>query len=155
MRQARLGWRPAVALAALCLLAACSATFRNHGYMPPDEDLQGIIVGVDTRDTVASAIGRPGVAGIVDESGWYYIRSRYRNFAFYEPEEVDRQVLAISFDNAGTVSNIERFGLERGRVVSIERRVTTSNTQGISLLQQAFGNLGRFDPGDFLGGDGG
>ena len=73
-------FRLATALIALLVLASCSATFRNHGYIPPEEDLQNVIVGVDTRDTVASSVGRPGVEGILDESGWYYIRSRYRNF---------------------------------------------------------------------------
>lgn len=145
--------RLATALIALLVLASCSATFRNHGYIPPEEDLQNVIVGVDTRDTVASSVGRPGVQGILEESGWYYIRSRYRNYAWRAPEEIDRQVLAISFDDAGVVSNIETFGLERGRIVRLSRRVTTPNTQGVGFLRQAFGNLGRLNPGDFLGDD--
>lgn len=151
--QARRPLRLALCAVALVALAACGATFRNHGYIPPEEDLQNVIVGVDTRDTVASSIGRPGVSGILDDSGWYYIRSRYRNFAFFAPEEVDRQVLAISFDQGGVVTNIERFGLEQGRVVRLSRRVTTPNTQGVGFLRQAFGNLGRINPANLFGGN--
>ncbi len=147
------GLRLAVCGLLLAALGACSATFRNHGYIPEEEALRDVIVGVDTRDTVASSIGRPGVSGILDESGWYYIRSRYRNFAFFAPEEIDRQVLAVSFDQTGVVTNVERFGLERGRVVRLSRRVTTSNTEGIGLLRQAFGNLGNFNPADFFNDD--
>jgi outer membrane protein assembly factor BamE (lipoprotein component of BamABCDE complex) len=141
-----------VLLFALCfaVVTGCTATFRDHGYIPPEEDLANVIVGVDTRDTVASSIGRPGVSGILSESGWYYIESRYRNFAWRAPEEIDRQVLAVSFDDAGVVTNIERFGLERGRVVRLSRRVTTENTQGVGFLRQAFGNLGRINPGDLF-----
>lgn len=146
-------WRLIVAMSLVATLTACSPTFRNHGYIPLDEDLQNLVVGVDTRDTVASAVGRPGVAGILDDTGWYYVRSRYRNFAYKVPEEIDRQVLAISFDDQGVVSNIERFGLERGRVVRLSRRVTTENTQGVGFLRQAFGNLGRINPGDLFGSD--
>lgn len=135
------------------VLASCSPTFRNHGYIPLDEDLQNLVVGVDTRDTVAASVGRPGVSGILDDSGWYYVRSRYRNYAYRVPEEIDRQVLAISFDQQGVVSNIEQFGLERGMVVRLSRRVTTENTQGVGFLRQAFGNLGRINPGDFFGSD--
>jgi outer membrane protein assembly factor BamE (lipoprotein component of BamABCDE complex) len=142
--------RLVMALACFLSAAACSSTYRNHGYMPVPEDLANIVVGVDTRDTVASSIGRPGVAGILDESGWYYIRSRYRQFAFRAPQEIDRQVLAISFSQRGVVSNIERFGLERGRVVRLSRRVTTENTQGVGFLRQAFGNIGRLDAGQIL-----
>jgi len=135
---------------AMTVLASCGATFRNHGYMPPEEELQNVVVGVDTRDTVASAIGRPGVSGILSESGWYYVRSRYRNFAWRAPEEIDREVLAISFDANGVVQNVETFGLERGQVVRLSRRVTTSNTQGVGFLRQAFGNLGRIATGDLF-----
>lgn len=153
-----MGWvvrclRPAIAGAVLIALAACSAIYRNHGYMPPEEDLEAILVGVDTRDTVASAVGRPGVSGILDASGWYYVRSRYRHFAYQAPEEIDREVLAITFDEQGVVRNIERFGLEQGRVVRLSRRVTTPNTQGVGFLRQAFGNLGRIDIGEALGGN--
>lgn len=146
-------WRLMAAMTLALVLVSCSPTFRNHGYIPLDEDLQNLVVGVDTRDTVAASVGRPGVSGILDESGWYYVRSRYRNYAYRVPEEIDRQVLAISFDEQGVVSNIEQFGLERGRVVRLSRRVTTENTQGVGFLRQAFGNLGRINPGDFFGSD--
>ena len=143
MRQMPTGFRLIMGLLCAGLIAGCSATFRNHGYIPNEEDLANLVVGVDTRDTVASSVGRPGVAGITDASGWYYVRSRFKTFAYRAPEEIDRQVLAISFDAGGTVTNIERFGLERGRVVRLSRRVTTENTRGIGFLRQAFGNLGR------------
>ena len=148
------GVRLVVAVFGIAALASCSPTFRNHGYIPLEEDLQNLVVGVDTRDTVASSVGRPGVAGVLDDSGWYYVRSRYRNYAYQPAVEVDRQILAISFDETGVVQNIERFGLERGQVVTLSRRVTTENTQGVGFLRQAFGNLGRISAGDFLGGDG-
>ena len=38
---------------AICILAlaGCSATYRNHGYIPTDEDLGQIQIGVDTKDS--------------------------------------------------------------------------------------------------------
>ncbi|MEM6596473.1 MAG: outer membrane protein assembly factor BamE [Pseudomonadota bacterium] len=150
MAPLRSALRLVVLVASCAMLAACAATFRNHGYMPPEEDLAAIVVGVDTRDSVEGTIGKPGVSGIADASGWYYVRSRIRNYAWQAPEEIDREVLAISFSPTGTVTNIERFGLEEGRVVRLSRRVTDSNTQGIGFLRQAFGNLGRFDAGTLL-----
>lgn len=154
MRRFGIGLRLTVGFLCLGLLVACGATYRNHGYIPPDDDLSNIVVGVDTRDTVASSIGRPGVSGILDASGWYYVRSRFRSFAYRAPEEIDREVLAISFDDRGTVTNLERFGLEDGRVIRLSRRVTTSNTQGVGFLRQAFGNLGRFNAADLFGDEG-
>ncbi len=138
----------AVALA--LALAACSATYRDHGHIPPQKALDAIMVGVDTRDTVRAAIGAPGTSGLLTNSAWYYVQSRFRQVGLKEPEEVDRQVVAISFDDKGLVENIEHFGLERGRVVVLSRRVTESNVKGIGFLKQLFGSVGRVDASNLL-----
>lgn len=139
-----------VVIAALLALTACAAQFRYHGYVPSDEQLDAVVVGRDTRTTVETILGPPGATGILAETGWYYVRSTYRNFAYQEPEEIDREVVAVSYDGDGVVTNVERFGLEDGQVVALSRRVTESNTQGVGFLRQLFGNLGRFDPGAFF-----
>ena len=56
----------------------------------------------------------------------------------------------MSFAENGQVTNIERFGLEDGRVVALNRRVTDSNTQGVGFLRQLFSNVGNLNPGSFL-----
>ena len=78
--------------------------------------------------------------------GYYYVRSRMRTFAFRAPDEIDRQVLAISFDSAGVVSNIETFGLEKGQVVPLTRRVSDSAVSNKTFLRQLLGNIGRIGP---------
>ncbi|KNG95487.1 outer membrane protein assembly factor BamE [Pseudaestuariivita atlantica] len=143
--------RIAVAALALVALSACTAQFRNHGYIPLEEDLSQIVVGIDTRDTVADIVGEPSTAGVLNESGFYYVRSRVRTFAYRRPEVVEREVLAISFDEAGVVTNIERFGLENGQVVPLARRVTKSNTADIGFIRRLLRNLGNFNAGDLLG----
>lgn len=142
--------RVIIVCVATLALTACSATYRHHGYVPPDEDLAQLTVGTDTRDTVASAVGRPTSLGVLDSGGWYYVQNQFRYFAFRAPEEIEREVLAISFDDTGTVSNIERFGLQDGRVVVLSRRVTDSNIGGIGFLRQLFGNIGNLSAGEFL-----
>jgi outer membrane protein assembly factor BamE (lipoprotein component of BamABCDE complex) len=141
-QRARLG----LAVLSLIWLTACTTLSRNHGYVPTDVDLAALKVGTDTRESVAEAVGAPGTSGLLADSGWYYVQSRWETYAYREPIEVDRQVVAISFTEGGVVSNIERFGLENGRVIALSRRVTESNAQGVSFLRQLFGNLGRIDP---------
>lgn len=134
---------------ALLALASCSPVFTYHGFVPTEEDLEEIEVGLDTRSTVASIIGKPGASGLLEESGWYYVRSEFEHAPVRGPQEIDRQVVAISFDDDDVVANIERFGLERGEVVVLSRRVTDSNIEGVSFLGQLFGssasaaNIGR------------
>ncbi len=135
------------------LLAGCATLEDRHGYIPDAASLNDVEVGRDTKETVSRILGTPGTEGIVDDRGWYYVRSDYERFLWRAPVEVDREVLAVTFDEADRVSNIERFGLQDGQVVALERRVTDSNTQGISFLRQLFSNLGNFNPGDFFNND--
>lgn len=131
-------------------LAACSSIVRNHGYAPSDEQLQEVLVGVDTRDTVAEVVGQPSTAGVVRDDAWYYVASRRETNGWRAPQETDRQVVAISFDGNGTVSNVERFTLQDGRVIALNRRVTDDNVKGITFLRQLLGNLGNFNAEDVL-----
>ncbi|MCG6883390.1 MAG: outer membrane protein assembly factor BamE [Silicimonas sp.] len=144
--------RPLALIAALTLFSGCGAAKLKdgYGYIPDDALLNEVKVGIDTKDTVGRILGPPGTEGIVDELGWYYVQSDYETFLWREPVEVDRQVVAVSFNERGVVQNVERFGLERGRVVALSRRVTTSNTRGIGFLRQLFSNLGTFSAGEFL-----
>ncbi|PIE08167.1 MAG: cell envelope protein SmpA [Rhodobacterales bacterium] len=128
------------ALAALSAVVSCSPVLTYHGFVPTEEDLAEIEVGLDTRATVASIIGKPGTAGLLDKSGWYYVRSEFRHVPVRGPQEIDREVVAISFDDENIVTNIERFGLERGEVVVLSRRVTDSNIANVSFLGQLFGS---------------
>jgi len=132
--------RSIAALVALAAMTACSPVYNYHGFTPTDEDLEEIAVGLDTRSTVAVIIGDPGATGLLAESAWYYVRSEFKHDSFRAPEEIDREVVAISFDENDVVENIERFGLERGEVVVLSRRVTETNISGVSILKQLFGS---------------
>ncbi|WP_420586870.1 outer membrane protein assembly factor BamE [Ruegeria sp.] len=137
--------------ACLAAVAGCTPIFRNHGYIPPAEELAEIKVGVDTRDSVIEAVGAPSSSGVVRDSGFYYVRSRIRHYGPKRPEVVSRELVAISFDDRGVVRNIERFGLEDGIVVTLDRRVTESTIQGQGLLRQLLGNIGNFNPANIPG----
>jgi outer membrane protein assembly factor BamE (lipoprotein component of BamABCDE complex) len=137
-----------IAVAAVTVsLTACAATFTNHGYIPPQEDLDLLVVGVDTKSSVEDSVGSPSSGGVLNDGGYYFVRSRIRSFGPTAPKVVERQVLAISFDTAGVVTNIERFGLEDGNVVPIARRVTDSAVSNKTFLRQLLGNIGRIGPG--------
>lgn len=141
-------------LAAMVLvlgLSACSPVFRDSGYIPSEDDLKQVVVGKTTRDEVADIIGRPSSSGVLSGSGWYYVGSRFKYFGARAPQEVDRQVVAISFDDKNTVSNIEHFGLADGKIITISRRVTESGIKSNGLLRQLLGNLGGFNPSTVLG----
>jgi outer membrane protein assembly factor BamE (lipoprotein component of BamABCDE complex) len=132
-------------------VSACTPQYRNHGYLPTETDLATISVGVDTRDTVVAAIGAPTVDGVLNDSSMYYVESKFRHLGPLAPQEIERQVLAVSFNAAGVLTNIERFGLSDGRVITLSRRVTDDNVRDTTFIRQLLGNLGNFDPTALIG----
>ena len=140
----------ALAVVLMAGLAACGATYQNHGYVPDDRDLQKLRPGIDTRETVETTIGRPATNGVERDDAWYYVQTRAKTLGPLAPRTIERQLVAVSFSQGGTVSNIERFGLERGRVVPLSRRVTTTSIRDFGLIQQILANFGRINVGDAL-----
>jgi outer membrane protein assembly factor BamE (lipoprotein component of BamABCDE complex) len=141
--------RAALTVAAMGVLSACAATFTNHGFVPPQAELEQILVGVDTRGTIEETIGRPSAAaGVTRDEAWIYSAYRVRNYTYQAPQVIERDVVAISFDGDGVVSNIERFGLEDGQLVQLSRRVTESSVRDFGFFRQLMRNLGRVDLGN-------
>lgn len=127
---------------ALTLLGACTAQYQTHGYMPPETDLQQIVPGVDTRASVEDLVGVPTTSGVSNASGFYYIETEVKRFAWRAPEVIDRRVLAITFREDEVVENIVTYGLEDGRVVPLQKRVTVSGDGQIGFIRRLFGNIG-------------
>ncbi len=152
MQQMLSAARYALVAIALASLVACATIRENHGYVPEPDVLDRVSVGIDTRDSVEQIAGRPSSAGVLDSSGWYYVQSRWERRGAREAVEVDRRVVAITFDSAGLVENIAQFGINDGQVVVLSRRVTESDIRGITFLQQIFGNFGALDPTVFAQG---
>ena len=140
----------AVLLLAVAALAACTASYRKHGYVPTEEQLAEVVVGVDSRDSVAQTIGIPSSSGVLNDSGYYYVATRMRHYGAAAPKPVSRELVAVNFDKNGVVSGIQRFGLEDGRVIPLQRRVTSSSVQENTFLRQLIGSLGNFGPGALL-----
>ncbi|WP_104020456.1 outer membrane protein assembly factor BamE [Roseovarius nitratireducens] len=140
-----------LALCGLIGVTACSATYQNHGYVPPENDLENLIVGVDTRATVDDLIGPPSVSGMVGDGDYYYVRSRKRTYMMLRPQVIEREVLAISFNDDDTIANIERFGLEDGQIVPLSRRVTDSSVVKNGFLRQVLSNIGALNPEQLFG----
>ncbi|MBF9032021.1 outer membrane protein assembly factor BamE [Rhodobacterales bacterium HKCCE3408] len=144
--------RTGLALVAALALAACSATFQNHGFVPEEEELEAILPGVDTRESLELSLGQPSAAGIIREDAWFYAAYRVRNFAYQAPEVIERDIVAITFDDDGVVRNVERFGLEDGQMVQLSRRTTDSGIGEVTVLTQILRNFGRLDVGNIIAG---
>lgn len=143
----------AIALVVLLGTTGCTVMTRNHGFMPKEEVVATVEPGSDTRETVIEKLGPPAAGGMLQDGGLYYVSYSFKEFGAFTPKETDRQVLAITFDDRGIVRNIERFGAEQGRVVSLSRRVTDNGVRDNLLLRQILGSIGRVNAADLFGSD--
>jgi outer membrane protein assembly factor BamE (lipoprotein component of BamABCDE complex) len=135
--------KPAVLL--LCItLAACAPTLVMQGYVPDEETLAGVEQGVDTKNAVVTKLGSPSTIATFDDDTWIYVNKRSEVFAFFEPTVLSQNVVAINFDPEGRVEEIRRFTLEDGRLIDPITRKTPTQGRELGLLEQLFGNVGRF-----------
>ncbi|MBU8540250.1 outer membrane protein assembly factor BamE [Falsiroseomonas tokyonensis] len=157
-RTTRLG----LALGALLATAGCSwmpsvpgaSLFESprqmRGHAVDEEALAQITPGVSSRADVEAVIGSPSHTGTFDNSTWYYMSSVTRQRPARTLSVEDQRVVAISFNQAGVVQDIKRYGPEDAREVEVVTRITPAPGNDRTLLQQLFGNIGRLAPG--LGG---
>lgn len=137
-----------IAVAALALMgvSACNPVRDTHGFSAVTPDQKKVEVGVDTKSTVLARLGTPSTESAFDQTAWYYISIVQERYAFYEPKTVGREVTVVKFDADGKVTNVDTFGMERGRVVSINGDRTPTRGRELGLLEQIFGNIGNSSP---------
>ena len=125
-------------------LSACGGTIDVRGNDPNPDMLAMISEGQQSKADVAALLGSPSTTATFDNETWYYISSTFKNVAFFAPEEIDRKIVAVRFDEQGLVKDVATFGLQDGEVVQVSERETPTAGHEIGLLEQLFGNLGRF-----------
>jgi len=131
----------------LVAVAACTPRLSNHGAIFSDEEAARIEPGRQTQAEVEQILGSPSVTATFRRADdtWYYIASEFEAYGFFEKELIRRRVLAINFDESLRVREVDRFEMEDGKEVAMVQRETPTKGKELSLLQQLFGNLGRFN----------
>lgn len=134
-----------VALICFGLAAGCAPTVQVHGYVPSEADLSRVRPGFDDAGSVGEVLGRPSSNGILRDSSWYYVQSTVESFTWHAPRVIDRKVIAVNFNQNGTVRDIRRYGLQDGRIIDLETRTTETGGREMSVVEQLFGNLLNLD----------
>jgi outer membrane protein assembly factor BamE (lipoprotein component of BamABCDE complex) len=136
------GWVGLVTLA----MIACTPQVSNHGYRLDEAALAQIQPGRTSQDQVLQLLGSPSSRATFDGAVWYYVSQRTERLSFYQEEVVNQDVVAIAFDDLGTVNRVDRHGLDRAQEVSFVDRETPTSGSELGVLEQFIGNIGRFNP---------
>ena len=131
--------RVSVFILLVSVLLSCTTNIKNHGYIPSKSDLENLVIGKDTKQSVSKKIGLPTTAGL--EGAYYYVRSTFNAPGFKSAQLVDRKVIVLSFDQHSKLKNIETFDVNNGNFVRLDYRVTETGLDSKNILQQLIGSI--------------
>ena len=134
----------------IILLTGCSATFENHGHTPSKVEVEQLLIGKDSKQSVKKMFGPPSSLGLVDDDKWFYLSTKVKYSSYRAPEIVTRKLVVFSFTKTGALENIEVFQLDNQEVVALSRRTTASGIKGIGLIRQILNSAGNYDPSNVL-----
>lgn len=128
-------------------LTACEPIKTNQGYRLDPEQLAQIEAGVTNKDSVQAIMGSPSSIATFQTEGdaWYYISSKTEHLAFLAKEVTARDIVIVKFDINDVVAEVKDLSKEDGKEIEIVERETPTGGRKLGLLEQLFGNLGRFN----------
>lgn len=138
--------RSAMLLGIVAALAGCKNARINaaNGYIVDEALVASIQPGVDNRESVARTLGRPTWTAQFDKGEWYYVSRNTTQIAFLTPKVTGESIIIVSFDPQGTVTAIQRDGMDKIVSVKMEGDKTPTKGKDSTLFDDIFGNIGRF-----------
>lgn len=149
----KLGGFTKVTVAAAAMLAGCSQIHQHKGVVLDSQLVSAIQPGVDNKDSVEKALGRPTFVGQFTPNDWYYVSRDVNAVAFRNPRVTRETVLIVRFDQKGNVASIQRTGKELVMNIGPAHRQTPTLGKKRSFFEELFGNIGSV--GTALPGQGG
>ena len=142
----------AAAIGGQLITAGCVPIRDYRGFVAKADTTEQLRIGA-SRAEVEEIMGTPSASSSIGGESYYYISSVFETTAFFEPEEVDRTVYAIQFDDSDRVSRIAHYGLQDGKLFDFISRKTPTRGKELTFVQELFGNIGRFTDGSSLARD--
>jgi outer membrane protein assembly factor BamE (lipoprotein component of BamABCDE complex) len=133
-----------ILLFAALSISACTPTTANRGHIIEQEDISDIVAGRDTQRTVIKKIGSPSTVSTLDANIWYYIGLTTEKRGILDPKQTDKIIVRVEFDDEGKVSQIAEI-TQDSIDVPISKEKTKTGGNKVTLAQQFFGNLGKFN----------
>ena len=125
-------------------LEGCAPFTSIHGSLLEPESLEKIKPGEQTQAQVVELLGPPTSVAPFDPKVWYYIGEKVERVAFFTPEVMEKEIFVIKFDEKGVVQEIIPIAEPHNFEITPQSRKTRTLGRDPSLLQQIFGNFGRF-----------
>jgi len=134
-----------VCLLSSILISACTPIAATRGNLIEKDRVAMIEPGTSKREDVFNALGSPTTVSPFDNSIWYYMGQKTEKKGIFDPDIIEEEIVIVKFDSSNTVSDIT---IQEGNRIDVPIKGDETPTYGNerTVLQQLFGNLGRFNP---------
>ena len=129
----------------LFLITSCSLLGTERvGDAPETLRANAIKAGTHTKDDVARLLGTPTSITLFEKESWLYIESEEQNRLFLPQQEIDREVIQITFKKNGVVERVKKWTLEDGKDIAFDSDTTPVVGKDLSVIDEMVGNFGKF-----------
>jgi outer membrane protein assembly factor BamE (lipoprotein component of BamABCDE complex) len=139
-------FRAGVVLSTIVLAAfagGCTQVHDHKGYIADMSIVSQVAPGIDNRDSVTKALGRPSFTAEWDPNTWYYVSRETRQLIFSTPKPVSQMLLTVRFDQQGNVASVSRGGMEKVVNLSPDKKKTPTLGSNRGFFSELFGNIGQ------------
>ncbi len=126
-------------------LGACTPVSSQRGNMVQDFALADIQVGQSTKSDVMRTLGSPTTKSPFDENTWYYMGQKKEKRGILDPKVVEERIVVATFNADGVLDTLQDVSPDRIDVPIADSATPTYGNEA-SILQEFFGNLGKFNP---------
>lgn len=134
-------------LAGVLFLSACSTEYfvQTEGNLPSKNDILSLKQGM-TQEQVRDIMGSPSVISSLDHRTWLYMNSTMKRMAFFEPEELERNLVAVRFNQAGKLERVVELTKEDGKDIAVSQSATPVLGSEETFMEKYFGGVGYYMP---------
>ena len=132
---------------ALLTLAACAKdTFvTNTGNMPSEDKIERLATGMP-QEQVREILGSPSSVVSLDRNTWIYMSADIEQIAFMRPQETERRLLVVKFDDSGKVADIKHIDKSKGKELQVSEQETATPEQEQGFFRKYFGGVCTYTP---------
>ena len=128
----------------IAILPACTPVQNIRGNLIEKDRLVDIQEGVTTRRDILMTMGSPTTRSAFNRDIWYYIGQNTEKKGILDHKTTNQQVVKVSFDKDGIVQEFGYIDANTDDIpIDTDKTKTTGNKT--NLVQEFFGNLGKFN----------
>lgn len=131
----------------LPLLSGC-AVVDNRGHEVEPEFVKQVKIGVSTKDQVRKLLGTPSSVSPFGNKTWYYMYEITERRAFLSPTVISSNITRVEFDDKNIVTCIDVVTENDRELIKHVGREESTAGHTFGVLEQIFGNFGRFNGKD-------